>query len=314
MGSVDFYAVLAGRLGENASAEILRRMFTPGEARVLALAGTGHLPETAPETHLMVELYHSGYLEREGAGYALSSWRDVLYQYLLSARYARQPGAEREVFRRHFLERNLRRFREVQTAPFRVLPAEGTLAHLDHHVVVPYTVAAEVLAAAGSVVVIDCVCRVAMGECERPRNVCLSLGDATAYYRERGLGRSLDQRQAQHLLARAADDGLVHCMDNPAMRQPARVICNCCECCCVFVRGLKQYGLPRTIASAGYLAVTDADVCNGCGVCVKRCIFDARELTGEGIALDIDKCLGCGQCVRVCPTGAVTLEVPSGPA
>lgn len=308
MIALNCHTKLAELLGENASEAIVGLMFTPAEVRLLAAAGEGGVE---PDSPLAQDLYRSGYLLRGEAKYVLASWRDVLYQYLLSPRYARQPAPAREIFRQHFLERNLRRFRAAQAALFRVLPAGGTLDHLDLHVVVPHSVAAGVLAAAGQVVAIDCVCRVAVANCGQPRDVCLALGEGAEYYRERGLGRSLGQEEAQALLARAAAAGLVHCTDNPAMRQPSRVICSCCGCCCVFVRGLKEYSLPRTIASAGYLAVT-AGGCDGCGECVDRCIFDARELVDGEICLTPDKCFGCGQCALACPAGAVRLEPAGG--
>jgi ferredoxin len=303
---MDLYARLSELLDEKPDPGMLFPMFSAKEAAILARAGAGEIAEDKdPATW---ELYRSGHLDLRDGVYTLCAWGDILYRFLLSPRYARLPRAERAPFQRHFLERNYRRFREAEKEIFRVLPAGGTLAHLDLHVIVPYSVASEVLAQAGRVVLIDCVCRVTADNCQSPRDACMVLGDATDYYLERGLGRSLDQAEAGRVLARAAEAGLVHCTDNPAMRTPSRVICNCCACCCSFVRGLKEEGLSRTIAASGYVAVTDAASCDACGVCVSRCIFDAREIHGDAVRLITGRCLGCGQCVPACPTGAVRLE------
>ncbi len=304
---MDTWARLSRLLDERPDPRLLERMFTPEEASILARAAAGEAIEPS-QYESAQELYLSGYLDVGDGTYSLCPWRDVLYQFLLSPRYARLPRAERTAFQRHFLERNYRRFRAAEKEIFRVLPAGGTLDHIDTHFIVPYSVASEVLAQAKQVAVIDCVCRVTADNCQKPRDVCLVLGDATDYYLKRGLGRALDQAEAQRVLARAAEAGLVHCTDNPAMRTPSRVICNCCACCCCFVRGLKEEGLSRTIAASGYVAVTDASGCDACGACVERCIFDAREVVGDAVRLIPGRCLGCGQCVLACPTGAVRLE------
>ncbi len=49
-----------------------------------------------------------------------------------------------------------------------------------------------------------------------------------------------------------------------------------------------------------------ANLCGGCGVCLKACVFDAvtiRQSLGRS-EIDPRKCRGCGNCVTACPTGA----------
>jgi coenzyme F420-reducing hydrogenase delta subunit/NAD-dependent dihydropyrimidine dehydrogenase PreA subunit len=54
-----------------------------------------------------------------------------------------------------------------------------------------------------------------------------------------------------------------------------------------------------------------SELCGGCGVCVKTCIFHAVSLRGEPRVSVIDprRCRGCGNCVTACPSGARDLEV-----
>jgi ferredoxin len=42
------------------------------------------------------------------------------------------------------------------------------------------------------------------------------------------------------------------------------------------------------------------DICNGCGLCVRVCIFDAIELVDKVLTINEEKCYGCGLCVNVC--------------
>jgi len=57
------------------------------------------------------------------------------------------------------------------------------------------------------------------------------------------------------------------------------------------------------------------ELCGGCGVCVKTCIFHAVTLEGEPRVSHIERrrCRGCGNCVTACPASARELvSMPSG--
>ncbi|HWR60201.1 MAG TPA: ATP-binding protein [Clostridia bacterium] len=51
----------------------------------------------------------------------------------------------------------------------------------------------------------------------------------------------------------------------------------------------------------------NAQLCAGCGLCMKNCRFDAI-LGGAGYKVDYYACEGCGVCEAVCPTGAISLK------
>ena len=54
--------------------------------------------------------------------------------------------------------------------------------------------------------------------------------------------------------------------------------------------------------------------CNGCGLCVKVCPFDAIHKVDGVAVIDYDKCTLCGACVDVCPVDAILFEKPSDKA
>lgn len=48
----------------------------------------------------------------------------------------------------------------------------------------------------------------------------------------------------------------------------------------------------------------DADKCNGCVSCMKRCPTEAIRVRNGKATVSYERCVGCGECVKVCPTHA----------
>ncbi|MGD8675473.1 MAG: 4Fe-4S binding protein [Desulfobacterales bacterium] len=53
----------------------------------------------------------------------------------------------------------------------------------------------------------------------------------------------------------------------------------------------------------------DAEKCDACGACEKRCQVVAVAVSDpkKHAVVDTERCLGCGVCVTICPAQAITL-------
>lgn len=53
------------------------------------------------------------------------------------------------------------------------------------------------------------------------------------------------------------------------------------------------------------IAGVDEEVCNGCGICVSVCAYDAVELRRNKAKVNEALCEGCGACAAACPSAAI---------
>ncbi len=61
------------------------------------------------------------------------------------------------------------------------------------------------------------------------------------------------------------------------------------------------------LASSGYVAQVDAELCAGCGACADVCQFAAISVDDGLARVDAAACMGCGVCVSQCPQEAISL-------
>ncbi len=62
----------------------------------------------------------------------------------------------------------------------------------------------------------------------------------------------------------------------------------------------NYYGLPK--------AIIDFNKCINCGVCQKKCRFNAISKIDNRFNIDYFSCEGCGVCEIVCPVNAITMK------
>ncbi len=186
----------------------------------------------------------------------------------------------------------------------RVLPAEGALPQ--EYEILPYEVASRMVAGTGTVALANCPCRISSGNCDKPLDVCLSFDGAARFLSDRGMARIISLEEALAVLKRAEEAGLVHTGSNNAER--LIFLCNCCSCCCHFLRLITDHGYLGAVAKSSYRAGINEPECTGCGVCAEeRCPVGAVTVEEGTARLNAERCIGCGLCVSTCPTGAMSL-------
>lgn len=194
-------------------------------------------------------------------------------------------------------------------APYsRVIPVGRAVQ--SNQEILPFEQAEQVVRGAGAMALGHCYCRHEAelnGQgCGAPKDVCLIFGPFARFAVDKGIAQPADLKTAMAALERAEMASLVHVTDN--VRQGANFLCNCCGCCCMFLKTITQLKSPGAVAQAGYLAVVDQDNCTACGQCRDICQVAAPQPNEEAFAVDPALCLGCGHCSLACPTGAIGME------
>ena len=96
-----------------------------------------------------------------------------------------------------------------------------------------------------------------------------------------------------------------HAFFKDAMLGRFYAICNCCACCCGAMKAQRN-GTPM-LASSGYVARVDEDLCLGCEICAQYCQFKALSVPGNCAQVNLENCMGCGVCIEKCDQGAISL-------
>jgi len=177
--------------------------------------------------------------------------------------------------------------------------------------IIPYSRARDiVLMNPDHIVALECPCRSVRAEPCEPLEVCLIVGEPFASFvadHHARRSRWIDREEAVAILRAEDERGHVHhAFFKDAMLDRFYAICNCCSCCCGAMQAHRT-GVPM-LAPSGYVSEVDPRVCEGCGICLDVCPFDALSLR-DGIAhVDEDACMGCGVCVARCGPGALGLR------
>ncbi|HYG98046.1 MAG TPA: 4Fe-4S binding protein [Terriglobales bacterium] len=175
--------------------------------------------------------------------------------------------------------------------------------------IIPYPMARDfILNASPEIAAYECACRHARENPCSPTQVCMVMGNSVQFILEHNPhnSRRLTQEEALELLKAEHERGHVHsAWFKDVIGNRFYALCNCCKCCCGGIEMMTKYGVGM-VASSGYVAVIESELCNACGLCEQVCPFDALKVNGCA-TLVWAKCMGCGVCVDQCMTGAISL-------
>jgi len=203
-----------------------------------------------------------------------------------------------------------KQFFENKPQLMQVIPIEREIQ--DKQEALPYEKVSSIIENGQSFMVMDCICKKEQGlldnPCEKPLEVCTAIAPVPGVFDNNFMGgRVISKEEANKVLSKAEDEGLVHLTWNTETGH--FFICNCCGCCCGVLRGINKLGIPAsTVVNSHYYAEIDPDVCEACGTCAdKRCQVNAIEEGEDVYRVVKEKCIGCGLCVTTCPSEALQL-------
>ena len=240
------------------------------------------------------------------------------FEFVFMRARAELPMAElARLFEQYMTEndRFVRRAFSGETQLARSLVHEAALPEGDHAEVLDWERASRIVETASAAAVCLCACRHLASHlgraCDQPPESCLTLNYAAEAVIDMGAARRLTAAEAMQLLERSREAGLAQIGDN--VQRKVTFICNCCRCCCGFTQSIRRFELHGAVATSGWLAEIDAEVCKGCGRCVEACPLGAIDLVerdGNGKVAEVceEVCVGCGVCYSACKVGALTLR------
>jgi ferredoxin len=171
----------------------------------------------------------------------------------------------------------------------------------------------------GHVFLLPCNCRSMLQRCDQTVYTCLRFDNY------RNLGWELSKTRAKEIIQAANKKGLMQTAEVALTEEGALTgaICNCCADCCVHPELAKRYDALHIWPVSRYVVRHLTDRCTACGLCAKRCPFEAftaekaepdrknnSQLSikkGKQIYFNKDLCRGCGVCSTACPEEAIAM-------
>jgi len=320
MNDNDRYAQLAEKIFMGNSV-LIPRLFeaaaSPQEADILlALPGTaasvsGQLGlDEAGAASMLDTLFRKGLVFKKNTpdGTLFRMCRDLMQFHDASILWPAAPRSFLDLWQ-EFMETEWPAFSEtveklLPRPVTRILPVSESIEARQQ--ILAYDDVRKMIDEADVIAVTNCTCRLTAHKCDRPVEICMQLGKAGLYAIERGTGRQVDKAEAEELLKKAEQAGLIHVTMNRAA--DTHFICNCCNDCCMTFPMLINKQLKMCDPSR-FAARIDASLCDSCGECLERCYFGALTMDeSDGAVVEAEVCMGCGLCQVVCPNGAIALE------
>ena len=209
-----------------------------------------------------------------------------------------------DIWKKFFNEELVFAPRSADELPFRIIPIEKNIEV--ERAILPFESVSQIILDATRIAIQNCPCRTRERRCNSPLETCISLNETADYMLNRNIGREINVEEALEILKICEEVGLVHETDNT---DHPTIICNCCSCCCVFLRAITFYHQENVISHSRYYAQVDQSKCKSCQTCISRCKFNAISITSDGAEINPLECYGCGLCSSTCPETAIHLLV-----
>lgn len=271
----------------------------------------GKKPQQIAST--LMALYQRGFLSKKiisgEEAYRCRCFYDIVSSHLQEYRYEALGFENLHRLRQYYIstriEKTEKNIKDGQLKySSKVIPIRKAISATQY--VLPTEQAIRFLKEAKIFALTKCGCRVAFRNCNKPLDTCLLLDEEAEFLTSRGQAKKISLKEAENVLKIADEAGLVH-LTLYMPGQKIYAICSCCPCCCHDLQALLKYGKALFVAKSDYIATCNTDLCNGCSECVKRCIFNAREIRNGKSMVKEENCYGCGLCVTTCPTNASKL-------
>ena len=155
-----------------------------------------------------------------------------------------------------------------------------------------------------------CNCRSMINACNKPVYTCLRFDNS------QGQGFEISREKAKEIVVQSNKKGLMQ--SGELGRDPhgklLGAICNCCPECCFPHLLAYETGAEKLWPLSRYIAHWLEQDCSFCGVCAKRCPFQAfsydKQKKNKSARLTFcdDLCRGCGLCTVTCPEKAIEMK------
>lgn len=166
------------------------------------------------------------------------------------------------------------------TGMMRVIPIETAISADTQSV--PYEHLSYYLDKYDTFSVSDCSCRksrriLGQGCGHLEHEMCIQMGTGAEYYIRTSRARQITRQEAEEILRKAEENGLMHQIPNIEGLGESAAICNCCACSCFAMRVATMFRSPDAIRS-NYVSQVDKEKCVACGQCVENCPTNALRL------------------------------------
>lgn len=189
------------------------------------------------------------------------------------------------------------------------------------HQIMPYEILKKYLAEANPKIyaVVKCSCRVAAGLAGEPckqtdENYCVATGILAQRVLKQENAREVSLDELMEVMEKAEKEGLVHETINT--QDTAMFVCNCCSCCCGFLKSVKELSNYGSITKSNFDPQIERDLCTLCESCMEICPMNAiyhhwphrSDHSDDFMNIRLELCIGCGICASNCPSEAISLK------